>query len=120
MTRIVVIEEDLAIQALVCEWLDSAGYGVEVHTLASIPRTPTPSLIVASMINLRGPGAFQLQDLLAGFPGVPVVVLSGQLGHSLSSRSETSMLLGVSALLAKPFSCAELLNAIATALGHGD
>lgn len=116
MTRIVVIEEDLAIQDLVCEWLDSAGYVVAVHDRASIPDQPPPTLIVVSMMNLRGPGANELQNLRAGFPGVPLVVLCSQLGHSLSNRSETSMLLGVSALLAKPFSCLELLEAVARAL----
>jgi DNA-binding response OmpR family regulator len=119
MTRIVVIEDDLAIQALVCEWLVAAGYAVEVASLASISSQPTPTLIVASMMNLRGPGAFELQNLRSGFPNVPVVVLCGQLGHSHSNRSETSILLGVSGLLAKPFSRQELLEAVAGALGHG-
>jgi len=48
-----------------------------------------------------------------------VLVLSGQLGHSLHHQSETAMSLGVSALLAKPFTQTEFLEAVAKALHHG-
>lgn len=116
MTKIVVIEEDLAMQALLLEWLDSAGYVVESCDLAHIP-TKT-ALIVASVMNLRGLGAIELKALRRRFPGIPVVALSGQLGRSLSRRSETAMSLGVDALLAKPLSSTELLDAVSKALGH--
>lgn len=125
MLNILVIEEDPAIRALVQEWLDAAGYAVDaVHAVheagwAHTPVPSTPSLVVASMMNLRGPGAVELQRLQGHFPQVPVVVLCAQLGHSLATGSETAMSLGVSALLAKPFTRAELLRAVEDAVAYG-
>jgi len=118
MTRILVIEEDAAIRALVGEWLESAGYGVDVSYPVRSGTGSSPSLVVVSMMNPRGPGAIELQSLRARYARTPLIVLSAQLGHSLSNQSETARSLGVSALLAKPFSSAELLDAVAKALDH--
>ena len=110
MTRILLIEEDAAMRALIHEWLNAAGYEVQAQA---------PQLVIASVAHLRGPGAMHLQQLRNSFPMLPLLVLSGQLGHSLPHDSETAQSLGVSALLAKPFARSELLAAIAKALGHG-
>ncbi|MDB5847560.1 MAG: response regulator [Rhodoferax sp.] len=119
MKRILVIEGDAAMRALVQEWLSAAGHAIELCDLENTVAQHRPSVIVASMINLRGPGAIELQHLRGKYPNVPVVVLSGQLAHSLATGSETAMSLGVSALLAKPFTRAELLGAVAAALLYG-
>jgi DNA-binding response OmpR family regulator len=118
MARILVIEEDAAMRALVHEWLESAGYQVDCCDAPRIPFAHAPRLIIASLMNLRGPGATQLQQLRSSFPDLAVVVLCGQLGHSLWHDSETAKSLGVSALIAKPFARSELLAAVLEALRH--
>ncbi len=119
MVKILVIEEDPAIRALVQEWLVAAGYMVDVGGLNPVQAAHMPSLVLASMMNLRGPGAIELQRLRSKFPQVPVVVMCAQLGHSFAYDSETVVSLGVRALLAKPFSQAELLRAVEEAVAHG-
>jgi len=122
MVQILLMEDDAVMSALVEEWLASAGFEVTSFADAPVPSFPSPSLVHAilfSTVNLRGPGALRLDSLCQKYPGVPVVVLSGQQPHSLVSGSGNVGALGVTAVLAKPFTKSELLAAVAAALDHG-
>jgi DNA-binding response OmpR family regulator len=109
MLKIVLIEEDAAMRALIAEWLTQAGYGVEA--LRSAPAAPATDadLLIVDLPNLR---AGEAPDIRACYPGVPVIGLSAQLARSMPASSERAKSLGVVALLSKPCTVGELLAAV--------
>lgn len=119
MQRILLIEEDRDMRALTEEWLRQAGY--QVDALPGDPLAPGGrfDVIVCGTVNLRGPGAVRLERLASAHPDMPLIALSGQQRHSLARSSDKAGVLGVSAVLAKPFTQAELLAAVAAALSGG-
>lgn len=117
--HILLIEDDAVMSALLEEWLASAGFEVTSTTGAVAPLPRLPNAILFSIVDVRGPGALRIDSLCHEYPRVPVVVLSGQQPHSLVNSAGKIGGLGVSAVLAKPFTKVELLTAVASALDHG-
>ena len=117
MLKVVLIEEDVAMQALIAEWLTQAGYGVEVSRGGAATPLTGVALVIADLPKLREGDAPHVRTLRARYPGAPVIGLSAQLARSLPGSSERAQVLGVAALLSKPCTSSELLAAVAAAVG---
>lgn len=117
MPTIVVIEEDMAMRALICEWLAGEGYRVRGLPAARAPREAGVDLVIVNVLNLRAQGADTVRQVQAMYPGAALIGISTQLGRSLSSDSDPARALGVSRLVAKPCTRDELLGAVTAAIG---
>lgn len=117
MLKVVLIEEDIAMQALIAEWLTQAGYGVEVSRGGAATPRAGVALVIADLPKLREGDAPHVRALRARYPGAPVIGLSAQLARSLPGSSDRARALGVAALLSKPCSAGELIDAVADAIG---
>lgn len=111
MWTVVVLDEDGAMQTLICEWLEAAGYrpardGRDV------------GLVVVDLPSLRLHGARTVQEVRARYPRAAVIGMSALLGQSLLGSSPLAATLGVMRLLAKPLGRDELLAAAADAIGQ--
>jgi DNA-binding response OmpR family regulator len=117
MLKVVLIEEDIAMQALIAEWLTQAGYGVEVSRGGAATPLAGVDLVIADLPKLREGDAPHVRALRASYPGAPVIGLSAQLARSLPGSSGRAQALGVAVLLSKPCTSSELLAAVAAAVG---
>lgn len=117
MLKVVLIEEDIAMQALIAEWLTQAGYRVEVSRGGAATPLTGVALVIADLPKLREGDAPHVRALRARYPGAPVIGLSAQLARSLPGSSDRAQVLGVAALLSKPCTSSELLAAVAAAVG---
>ena len=117
MLKIVLIEEDIAMQALIAEWLTQAGYQVEAARRPAAAPLAGVALVIADLPKLREGDAPQARVLRASYPGAAVIGLSAQMARSLASGSDRAKSLGVAALLSKPCTSSELLAAVAGAIG---
>ncbi|MGJ7488923.1 hypothetical protein [Variovorax sp. ZT4R33] len=116
MLTVVLIEEDIAMQALIAEWLTQAGYRVEVPRPGTAVPVADVDLVIADVPKVRAGDALQVRTLRERYPGARVIGLSAQLRRSLPGSSDRAQALGVAALLAKPCTASELLAAVADAL----
>ena len=120
MLKVMLIEDDVAMQALIAEWLTQAGYGVEVSRGGAAMPLAAVALVIADLPKLREGDAPQVRALQARYPGAPVIGLSAQLARSLPGSSDRAQALGVAALLSKPCTAGELLAAVADTIGPSD
>jgi len=123
MLKVVVIEEDVAMRALIGEWL--AGEGYDVRSLSTADASlggaePCAELVIVDLVNLRSQGAKAIGAVRLRFPAAKVIGMSTQLGRSLGANSETLRGLGLVRLLAKPCEREELLEALAEASAVGN
>jgi CheY-like chemotaxis protein len=114
MLKVVLIEEDIAMQALIAEWLTQAGYGVEASRGGAAVPVADADLLIVDVPKLRASDALGVR---AFYPGAPVIGLSAQLARSLPGSSDRAKSLGVAALLSKPCTASELLDAVAGVIG---
>jgi CheY-like chemotaxis protein len=117
MLTVVLIEEDIAMQALIAEWLAPAGYRVEALKRSATTPMAGVDLVIIDVPNLRAGDALHMRALRASYPGARVIGLSAQLGRSLPGSSDRALALGVTALLSKPCTSGELLDAVGDAIG---
>ena len=118
MLKVVVIEEDIAMRALIGEWLAGEGYDVRALSSADTSRGGgdlCAELVIVDLVNLRSQGAQAIGAVQRRFPGAKVIGMSTQVGRSLGANSETLRGLGLVRLLAKPCGREELLEAVAEA-----
>jgi CheY-like chemotaxis protein len=121
MLKVVVIEEDVAMRALIGEWL---GEGYDVRALSSVDASrggpePCADLVILDLVNLRSQGVKAIGAVRLRFPAAKVIGMSTQAGRSLGANSETLRGLGLVRLLAKPCEREELLEALAAASAVG-
>jgi CheY-like chemotaxis protein len=115
MLKIVVIEEDIAMRALFCEWLDAAGHqvvGTEVRTRAVAPGIER---VIVDLPNLPTQGAQAVRHVRSIYPEARIIGSSTQLSRSLPGDSAQARALAVSGLVAKPCTREELLAAVIAA-----
>ena len=120
MSTIVIIEEDLAMRALLCEWLRGDGYhALPCPTIDACAGAPTThvDLVIADLPNLRSNGLRRVNDVRRQYPHSAVIGLSTQLDLSLPGESELARAFAIRALVAKPCSRAELIDAVRSAIG---
>lgn len=117
MLTIVVIEEDIAMRTLFCEWLEAEGYGVRGRSERAPAVETGIDLVILDLLNLPTQGAEAVRQARNTYPGAMLMGISTQLSRMLPADSPQARSLGVRGLVAKPCTRDELLAAVACAIG---
>ncbi|WP_422016972.1 hypothetical protein [Roseateles sp.] len=117
MLTIVVIEQDIAMRTLFCEWLEAEGYGVRGRSDRPPVTEPDIDLVIIDLLNLPTQGAEAVRQVRTTFPGAMLIGISTQLSRTLTADSAQARLLGVSGLVTKPCTRTELVSAVVSAIG---
>jgi CheY-like chemotaxis protein len=112
---ILVLDEDPFMHELVSLWLTDAGYAVcDCEALRAL-RTEEHRSFAVVIADLNSPkvGAAQaLRQLQARFPTAYIIAISGYFQPGPGTGTEMARQLGVDRVLAKPFSCEQLVSAV--------
>jgi DNA-binding response OmpR family regulator len=111
-SRLLITEKDDLIRGLIMRWLGEAGYVVA----ASESPPGDIALVIADVPNPAQADA-ALQEIGARH-GAPILVTSGRLRRDPAASKAAARRLGVVGVLPKPFTCEELLAAVAQCLGR--
>ena len=117
MSDIVIYEDNDLMRALMQEWLSKAGYRVRA---APPVRTSDPggtALVIVSVYMPKHSGPQLIREIQAAHPATPVIAISGQFRAGLSTVGATAQTLGVQQVIAKPFTCSDLLAAVRAIIG---
>lgn len=122
MKTLLLVEDDSRIALALHIRLKAAGYEVNkapdaVHAMAEAVRQP-PDIVVLD-INLPGGNGFLVAERLRDTPrlkDVPIVFITASKAPGLHEQAAA---VGASALIEKPFSAAQLLDAIERATDEG-
>ena len=115
MARIIVVEEDPLIRALLVEWLSAEGYRVDASNRADSLADDDADLVIVDVFMPRRGGSARLRDLRQAYPRTPLIAISGQFTSALNGSS-TSRELGVHRVIGKPFTRERLLCAVRDAI----
>ena len=118
---IVIIEEDKLMRELLVEWLSAEGYSVRAAA-AGGPQVPAQvsdkaDLAIVDVYMPRHDGANRLRNVMAAYPGTPLIAISGQFRPGLDGSCAAAAWLGVRRVIAKPFTRRELLTAVYSVIG---
>jgi two-component system nitrogen regulation response regulator GlnG len=117
VSRILVVDDDAAIRTVVREALRRDGHVVE--TAASVAeqrqalKSFRPHVLVTDVVLPDGNGLDIVPEMMADYPGMPVIVLSAQNTFTTALRATEQ---GAFDYLPKPFDLAELSRAVHDAL----
>ena len=125
MARILVIDDDSDVRALICGDLRSAGHDVTAAADGAqglaLQRQSPAELVVTDIFMPEKEGIETIRELKQEYPAVKIIAISG--GGRLAPRYFTTheldvvaSELGVCAVLHKPFESSELLSTIESAL----
>lgn len=103
VARILVVDADPALQALLEEWLADLGCRVV---------NDEPQLIVVDLHRPRQRGADALKQLRARYPGTALVALSSNFFAGVEANGAVARALGVDAVLPKPLAREALVGAL--------
>ena len=117
MSRIVIIEDDPLMRSLLAEWLTAEGYCVESVAGDNAQPSPSVDLVIVDVYMPRCLGVERLRSARRTYPGVPIIVSSGQFRPSVDGAGSTARALGVERVVAKPFSRETLLDAVRSVIG---
>ncbi|WP_144159465.1 response regulator [Paraburkholderia sp. BCC1885] len=112
---ILVLDEDPAMRELVAMWLADAGYDVyhpKVLRSLRIDDPETVGCIVADLNSPRIVAPGMLGQLSARYPSAFIIAVSGYFQQGPGTGAEMAKQLGVAKVLAKPFSCDQLVSAV--------
>lgn len=124
MQRILIVEDDAAMNDYIGDILKQTGYQVSaafngVSGLEAI-RSASPDVVILDIFMPEKDGLEMLVELRRTSPKLPVLVISGR-QHLLSGCSMSlARQLGASDVLAKPFTPKELLSRVAPLAGTFD
>ena len=121
MRDILIIEDDAILREALSEWLQAAGYGVRKVAdgragLAAV-NSSLPALVVTDIHMPGTSGAVVIAELVQGYPGTPIIAISGLFNSGRGLDADAAIALGAARALAKPFKRGELLRAIVELLG---
>jgi len=119
MLTIVVIEQDLVVRTLFCEWFAAETHRVRGLAELGSERDPEVDLVVVDLLNLPSQGRETVRQVARHYPNAGIVGTSTQLSRTLHSGSTLARTLGVSRLIPKPCSRRDLLDAAAEAITTG-
>lgn len=114
MPDIAIYEENDLMRALLQEWLGNAGYAVRAATPGDSRRA---DLVIVSVYMPKHCGPQLVRAIQAAHPGTPLIAISGQFRAGLSTVGPTAQTLGVQQVIAKPFTCTDLLAAVRAIIG---
>ena len=117
MPRILVVEQDLALRTLFCEWLSTVGYLVSGCARPEATCDPKADLVIIDLFNLPIRGIETVRQIKRCCPEAALIGMSTQLGSAIPSNSTQALALGVRQLLPKPCSRDALLHAVAAVTG---
>ncbi|RCW71258.1 response regulator [Pseudorhodoferax soli] len=117
MLTIVVIEQDVAMRTLFCEWLAAEGYRVQGRGARGGAVEPGVHLAIVDLLNLPMQGAETVRQVRNIYPGAALIGISTQLRRTLGADAAQARALGVGALVGKPCTRQELLAAVVGAIG---
>ena len=120
MLTIVVIERDMAMRTLFCEWLAAEGYRVQGRGVRAAAVEPGVDLVIVDLLNLPTQGAEAVRLVRNVYPGAALIGISTQMSRSLGADAAQARMLGVCALVGKPCARCELLAAVAGAVGAAE
>jgi DNA-binding response OmpR family regulator len=116
MKRVLIIDDDLSISDLLCDFLSSSGYGVRSFTSAQqalnfMKEEPPFHVILLDLMmpEMDGQALRQQQLKIASWSHVPVVLMS-----AAAHAKEKLRHVGAVAFLNKPFEITEILRVIRT------
>jgi CheY-like chemotaxis protein len=113
MRTIEVIEDDIAMRTLFCEWLWAEGYRVcGRSSSAGLAASWKVDLVVVNLLNLPAAGQRTVRLARKLYPKAALIGISTQLGEPLSIASPLTRELGVHHLLPKPCSRMQLLATV--------
>ena len=119
MTSILLIEDDIQLQRLLCQILISEGYEVQNtcngnEGISCFHETPA-DLVITDIIMPEKTGLDIISELISAYPGVKIIAMSGgaRAGIKLLNMAKT---LGAKQTLRKPFTRSELIAAVQAVL----
>lgn len=121
MTHILVVEDDTQFCTMISQMLNQDGHRVSVagngeEGMRRVTEAP-PELILTDILMPGTDGIDLIMSLNRQGSGIPVIAMSGgRRSIRADFNLESAALLGVKATLSKPFTRAELREAIRTAL----
>ena len=117
MLTVEVIEDDLAMRALLVEWFAGEGYRVRACGGSGAAVKAGVDAVVVDLPNLPTQGAGTIRHVKSLYPGAALIGLSTQAGEASGRDSRQARALGLARLVSKPCSRCELLTAVAGAIG---
>lgn len=112
--RIAVVESDDLIRQLIVQWLADAGHTTTVATAEALAGQDL-DLVVANVSSPRA--AAPLVRQLKAQRAVPLILLSARFGRGQGGSAALLRQLGAAAVLPKPFTRDELMQAVQQAMG---
>jgi CheY-like chemotaxis protein len=128
LARILVIDDDRDVRALILYELKAAGHEVRVASDGAeglaMQRAAPADVVVTDIYMPEKEGIETIRELKEQFPAVKIIAISGggrlRAGARAFTTQEIGVVaghLGVAAVLQKPFETQDLLQSIASALG---
>jgi DNA-binding response OmpR family regulator len=117
MSDIVIYEDNDLMRALMHEWLSEAGYRVRAGPRGRTSDPGRAALVIMSVYMPKHSGLQLVREIQAAHPGTPLIAISGQFRAGLSTVGATAKTLGVQQVIAKPFTCSDLLAAVRAIIG---
>lgn len=120
MKRILVIDDDEQVRALLLEILERAGFGVVeaangVEGINRYREEPT-DVVITDIMMPEKEGVQTISELRKEFPGVRIIAISGGGRNVARDYLPVAARLGACRTVAKPFSRQEILEAVNVAL----
>jgi DNA-binding response OmpR family regulator len=117
MSRIVIIEDDDLMRALLEEWLTDAGYSASSRSLHDAPTEGKVDLVIVDIHRPRHAGDKVVCAARAAYPDAPLIAMSAQFRLGLGGASAAARALGVRQVIPKPFSRDDFLAAVDSVIG---
>ena len=114
MARIVVVEQDQLMRALLVEWLGAAGHTVSAYSRIDAMPDDEADVVVVDVVMPRYGGCARLREMQASRPRTPLIAISSQ--FTAGSSGASACALGVRRVIGKPFSRERLLHVVGEAL----
>ncbi len=116
MKRILVIEDDIQVKALIQKILERAGYEVIAASDGAeglkLLRENPADLIITDLIMPRKEGLETIMELRRDYPDVKIIAISGGGRFEPESYLETARQMGAARTFTKPFENEELVAAV--------
>jgi len=113
MARIIVVEQDQLIRALLVEWLAAADHAAVAYSRIDAMTNDDADVVIVDVAMPRKGGCAKLRNIQAKRPNTPLIAISAQF---IASGSATARELGVAHIIPKPFTREQLLAVVDLAL----